>query len=72
MGPDEGKELVLMKRIVSLLRMRRAILLATSMALAVLLACGVALAATVGCTGGDCVGTRSGEGAELRTSRCVP
>jgi hypothetical protein len=33
--------------------MRRAILLAASMALALLLACGVALAATVDCEGGD-------------------
>ena len=43
------------------LRMRRTILLATSMALALLLACGVALAATVDCEGGTCVGTPSND-----------
>ena len=50
-----------MRRIVSLLRMRRTMVLTASMALAVLLGCGVALAATVNCEGGTCVGTRSND-----------
>ncbi len=41
--------------------MRRTVVLVASMALAVLVAGGVALAATIDCTGGDCVGTRSGD-----------